>query len=704
MKPSEIKIYLLVFAVLFLSAGKNQAQEKFDNIERYLYGSLHLSKTFYQPTKQGVFVYDINNGHKLVKEFPAVKWEVYNQHQNTGWAGVGAHAGTGRFFQVQDGQALRAYDIKTEKLLWEIYAVTDEELEKVENDEERQKLYEKRFSYIDRRFDVTKDGKYLIVPDRDANLKDKLGNAVVRVLDASTGEWVRNIALRDPETGQLLPPNVRVHNVHALQKYIYVSMWNSGYIYCLSPKTLEVVHKVGPVTMEGMEDVQVVESTENKADEMAGAGHLTLEPEHQLASIQHFSVDESEQYVYAEPVKARGLGVIDIETGKFLGRWDIPEPEPGSLRARRYGFKEAEANQLHSKRNHGIAARPNSYEVWMTEDRWGLLHVWDVASFPPKYVRSVPVFEDIRQPIRDLSWLNFSIDGKYVYASNKVIDADEGVIIAQLDGLNEACLEIQMKDGEVIRTGHDMGSGIATWTENYGPASLKMQLVEEAKEKPKKPETLSKREMEQKGYTQLFNGKDLAGWDGPPEAWWIEDGALTWENTAEDPLQTWPYLIWQDGEPENFELLVDFKLSKSANSGVNFRSSKLKGDDKWALGGYQADITGDGRLTGTIYRDHPSRPRVLRGQKVAVAPGGEHSTITFAGEAEVLEKAFIPDGWNTMRVVCNGPMISYYINDVLVSELIDNDKKASYKGHIGLQMHQGPPMKVQYKNIYLKEL
>ena len=57
-----------------------------------------------------------------------------------------------------------------------------------------------------------------------------------------------------------------------------------------------------------------------------------------------------------------------------------------------------------------------------------------------------------------------------------------------------------------------------------------------------------------------------------------------------------------------------------------------------------------------------------------------------------------------MSVVCSGPMITYYINDVLVRELIDNDKKANYKGYISLQMHQGLPMKVQYKNIYLKEL
>ncbi len=558
MKRNRIRSFIMVG--LAIASFSVIAQPADGQVKRYLYGSLHLSKTFYEPTRQGVFVYDINKGHKLVREFPARKWEVFNQHQN------------------------------------------------------------------------------------------------------------------------------------------------SGYVYCISPQKPEVVRKLGPVTMDGMADVQTTSDTESNAREAGTAGHLTLEPEHQLASIQHFSVDETEKYVYAEPVKAKGLGIIDIESGQYLGRWDISGPKPGSLRERRYSIKEAEANQLHSKRNHGIAARLNSYEVWMTEDRWGFLHVWDVSSLPPRYVRGVPVFDDIRQPIRDFSWVNFSIDGKYVYASNRVIDATRGVIIAKLDGLNEACLEIQMKEGKVVRTGHDMGSGLATWIRGYGPASLKKQIIEASSRengKKEKISDLSGEELIAKGFKSLFNGRDLTGWDGPPGAWWIEDGALTWENTAEDPLKDWPFLIREGGQPGDFELLVDFRLSPEANSGVNFRSTRL--DDQWALGGYQADVTGDGKLTGTIYRDHPSRPRILRGQRTAVSQDGTHHTVVFAGESEILSKSFRPGKWNSMRVVCKGPIISYYLNGMLVSELIDNGPHAKYKGYIGLQMHQGPPMKVQYKNIYLRE-
>jgi hypothetical protein len=171
--------------------------------------------------------------------------------------------------------------------------------------------------------------------------------------------------------------------------------------------------------------------------------------------------------VYVEPVKAFGLGIIDIESGEYLGNWPMPAPEPGSLRAKRMAIPEAQGNQLHSKANHGIAARPNSTEVWMTDDKWGLLHVWDAATIPPKYVDCVPVFEDIKQPIYDFSWVNFDINGDYCYASNKVIDAKTRKTVATLDGLNESSLEIQVKDGKVVRTGHDMGSGLDTWIEGF---------------------------------------------------------------------------------------------------------------------------------------------------------------------------------------------------------------------------------------------
>ncbi len=472
---SVITTILIIFVLITGPGNKPGGDQGNDReIERYLYASLHQSKTFHEPTTQGLFVYDMNYGHKLVKEFPAVSWISFNQHQNSGWSGVGAHAGTGRFFQVQDGQAIRGYDIATGRLLWEVYALNKQMLEKIEDPEKKRELLKKNFSYIDRRFGVTKDGKYLLVPDRDSGRKgSSLGIPMVKVLDASTGEWVRNIVLSDPENPKAVPVNTFPHNVHVMSRYIYVSMWNSGYIYCIDPGKLEVVRRLGPVEMEEMEEAPEKASGTRKEDiDQEAYGYVTLEPEHKLASIQHFSVDPREKYVFTEPVKAFGIGIIDVESGKFLGRWDLPEPEPGSLRARRYAIKEAEANQLHNKRNHGIAARPNSSEVWITEDRWGFAHIWDVSAIPPEYKGAVPVFTDIKQPIMDYSWITFSIDGKYAYASNRVIDADEHVIVAKLDGLNEACLEIQVKEGKIIRTGHDMGSGLDTWVRGYGPDTV----------------------------------------------------------------------------------------------------------------------------------------------------------------------------------------------------------------------------------------
>jgi hypothetical protein len=146
------------------------------------------------------------------------------------------------------------------------------------------------------------------------------------------------------------------------------------------------------------------------------------EEAHGNRSIQHFSVDAAERFVFVEPVKSFGLGIIEVESGRYLGHWPVPAPETGSLRARWMAVPTAQANQLPSQANHGIAARPFSTEFWMTDDKWGMLHVWDTATMPPRYVDCVPVFEELGQPIYDFSWVSFDIHGQYAYASNKVID------------------------------------------------------------------------------------------------------------------------------------------------------------------------------------------------------------------------------------------------------------------------------------------
>jgi hypothetical protein len=198
----------------------------------------------------------------------------------------------------------------------------------------------------------------------------------------------------------------------------------------------------------------------------------------------------------------------------------------------------------------------------------------------------------------------------------------------------------------------------------------------------------------------LFNGKDLAGWDAAPGWWKVEDGALTAESTAEKPCKACNYLIWKGGQPADFELTAEFRLSESANSGIQIRSEARP---NWDTCGYQADMTGDGKLAGFVY--HHKRGLIAgRGQRVTIAADGKKAEESLGDPAELL-KSFKKGEWNTYRIVCRGPEITLYVNGTLMCQFTDNDAKtAAPKGIIALQMHPGPPMKVQFKNITLKEL
>lgn len=203
----------------------------------------------------------------------------------------------------------------------------------------------------------------------------------------------------------------------------------------------------------------------------------------------------------------------------------------------------------------------------------------------------------------------------------------------------------------------------------------------------------------QGGDTVLFNGKDLTGWDGAPGWWHVEDGALTAQSTPEKPCKECNYLVWTNSRPADFELTAEFKLSESANSGVQIRSLALP---KWDTCGYQADMTGDGNLVGFVY--HHKRGLIAgRGEKVVIGADGKRTASPLGNAAELL-KSFKKGDWNTYRIVCHGPDITLYVNGVLMCQFTDNDtREPATSGVIALQMHPGPPMKVQFRNIVLKE-
>jgi hypothetical protein len=204
------------------------------------------------------------------------------------------------------------------------------------------------------------------------------------------------------------------------------------------------------------------------------------------------------------------------------------------------------------------------------------------------------------------------------------------------------------------------------------------------------------------GYESLFNGKDLSGWKGDMSRWRVEDGAITGFTTPDNLLKYNTFLIWKGGEPADFELRLKYKIV-GGNSGVQYRS-KVIDADRFVVSGYQADIDSSPRYTGMNYEERARQFLAQRGERVEIAADGK-KTVTKIGDRDKLQAKVKQEDWNDYTIVAKGNRLTHIINGEVMSEVIDNEKdKAAQAGVIALQVHQGPPMKVQFKDIQLKRL
>jgi hypothetical protein len=207
----------------------------------------------------------------------------------------------------------------------------------------------------------------------------------------------------------------------------------------------------------------------------------------------------------------------------------------------------------------------------------------------------------------------------------------------------------------------------------------------------------------QDGGREIFNGKDLSGWKGNPELWSVEEGCITGRTTAEKPLKFNTFLVWEAGQVGNFDLEFDYKIGDAGNSGIQYRSQVLNEAD-FIVGGYQADIDASLKFAGINYEEKGRGILAQRGQRVSIDQAGMKTSESFGDGAE-LGKAIQAGQWNHYRVVADGARLSHYINGKLMSEVIDHQQaKAAAAGVLAFQIHVGPPMKIQFKNIRLKEL
>ena len=206
---------------------------------------------------------------------------------------------------------------------------------------------------------------------------------------------------------------------------------------------------------------------------------------------------------------------------------------------------------------------------------------------------------------------------------------------------------------------------------------------------------------------QLFNGKDLTGWDGDPRLWSVKDGVIHGETTAENKAEGNTFLIWKGGTVKDFELRLSFRCNATNNSGIQYRSRHItEGNvkNKWVVRGYQHELRNETKLpsvAGFIYDEGGKRGRIcLVGEQATWETDGKKVVKSDLIDQAGFEKLFKLDDWNDVVIIGKGKQIRHYLNDRLILDFTDNHPELALKeGIVAVQLHGGKPMWAEFKNI-----
>jgi hypothetical protein len=208
------------------------------------------------------------------------------------------------------------------------------------------------------------------------------------------------------------------------------------------------------------------------------------------------------------------------------------------------------------------------------------------------------------------------------------------------------------------------------------------------------------------GFITLFNGHDLAGWEGLADYWSVKDGAISGHQTNDVSKQT--FLILSAFTVRSFELHFRYRFaSPEGNSGIQFRSTVLD-SDTYRVGGYQADFDAERQYAGTIYDEAG-----VAGDRGTMSNRGERTTwdsenrrhVEPLGQGTADLLAFIKVGdWNDAILAASGNHITYSINGHIMTDLVDGSPAALLAGRLALQLHQGFTMDIRFKDLKIKLL
>lgn len=206
------------------------------------------------------------------------------------------------------------------------------------------------------------------------------------------------------------------------------------------------------------------------------------------------------------------------------------------------------------------------------------------------------------------------------------------------------------------------------------------------------------------GEKQIFNGKDLTGWEGNPKLWSVRDGAITGKtgDDGDTKLAHNTFLVWKAGTVGDFVLTFKYRIEKG-NSGVQYRSKVLDpGENGPIVAGYQADFEAGATYSGILYEERGRGILAQRGEKTEIGADGKPTVTGKVGESAEIQASIKNEDWNDYKIVAKGNHVQHFINGKQTIDVTDNDTaNAPKEGVLALQIHAGPAMVVQFKDLIL---
>ena len=203
-------------------------------------------------------------------------------------------------------------------------------------------------------------------------------------------------------------------------------------------------------------------------------------------------------------------------------------------------------------------------------------------------------------------------------------------------------------------------------------------------------------------YKSIFDGRTLKGWTGNKKFWRVEDGAITGQTTKENPTKGNTFIIWKGGKIADFDLKLKFRIV-GGNSGIQYRS-RVVNEKRFVVGGYQADFEAGSRYIGILYEERGRGILALRGTKVVIDAKGKKKVVGKTVDDKTILPSIKKEKWNDYQIIAKGNHLVQKINGHTTVEVTDNQKsRRAMSGILALQLHAGPPMLVQFKDIKIKQ-